>query len=114
MTSFSLINVPGTSDYRPNWQRQHIIPTQLLTDPLLEDFFQNLTNYERYNNNEFETNGILVPSQGGIAQGEGFSMHRGSHPQYTDFVKRILGFVYDETQESISKGTQANLAYQEV
>jgi len=113
MTSFASINQPGSVNYRAGWQRQHIIPTELLSRPSLQTFFTNIHNYTEYDNNDFDYNGILLPSKEEIARAEGFAMHRGSHPKYTDFVDRILREVFAEAQSNTLVFGDINLAYQE-
>lgn len=119
MTSFSSVNVPGSQKYRAYWQRQHIIPTELINSDL-SDFFNNLeayaasnSAYDKYDNNDFDFNGILLPSQGEDALASGFTMHRGSHPKYTEFVGRIVQGVALEVEEAIVNGTAVAQAYQD-
>ena len=112
MTSFSTVNVSGSENYRPDWQRQHLIPTQLLTDEELAGFFQHLKD-AGYNHDNFDFNGILLPSQNAVALAEGFALHRGSHPQYTQLVDRLVTEVKVETELALDGGQSVQTAYQE-
>lgn len=97
VTSFASVNVPGSYNYRPDWQRQHIIPTELLGRLDLGELFTQLL-ARGYNNDDFDFNGILLPSNSAEAYSTGFSLHRGSHPQYTLFVERLLIEIVDAVQ----------------
>lgn len=105
MTSFSEIDA-----VRENWQKHHVIPQAIRGDISLQPLFQQIA-LLGYEQDDFDTNGILLPSQQKEAISSGFSMHSGSHPKYSAFVKRILLEIQSEAANAILGNMSSADAY---
>ncbi len=85
MIPFSQINRPNDANHRPNYQRHHLIPRQARLESGLQNIFHSLQD-GGFNLEDFETNGILLPSCENEALRTGWPLHRGPHPRYNEIV----------------------------
>lgn len=85
MTRFSMINRKDREDYRPRYQRHHLIPLQAGS---ISDIYEPLNNMGRggFDFDDFEKNGVLLPSDEQIAFQTRQPLHRGPHPRYNELV----------------------------
>ncbi|QJB69379.1 AHH domain-containing protein [Parasphingorhabdus halotolerans] len=85
MIRFSDINRIGTSDYRPYFQRHHLIPLQVSSIGRLSRTLHH-AHSGSFGFNDFRTNGILLPCEEKWAVATGFPLHRGPHREYNELV----------------------------
>lgn len=85
MTHFSKINRKNTDDYNPHYQRHHLIPLQVAS---IADVVSPLNAWISggFDFNDFDKNGILLPSSEQMAWETGRPLHRGPHPRYNELV----------------------------
>lgn len=87
---FSHINRLNSVDHKPNYQRHHLIPLQAVSESDLLSLFEIAAN-DGFDLDDFELNGILLPSCEKEALRTGQPLHRGPHPLYNEIVmKRLL------------------------
>ncbi|WP_310737261.1 AHH domain-containing protein [Parasphingorhabdus cellanae] len=85
ITRFSAVNRKNAVGYNPNYQRHHLIPLQAasMTDiikPLNDDLS------DSFDFDDFDRNGVLLPSDEQTALETGRPLHRGPHPRYNELV----------------------------
>ncbi|MEP2987669.1 MAG: AHH domain-containing protein [Parasphingorhabdus sp.] len=85
MIPFSQINRPNDANHRPNYQRHHLIPRQAGSEAGLQNVFHDSQD-SGFNLEDFEINGILLPSCENEALRTGWPLHRGPHPRYNEIV----------------------------
>lgn len=89
MIRFSDINRINSLDYKPNYQRHHLIPRQTATDSNLRKIFEFMAD-DGFDLEDFEQNGILLPSCEKEAIRTGRPLHRGPHPRYNEIVMQHM------------------------
>lgn len=89
MIRFADVNQVNSRDYRPNYQRHHLIPVQSTHLPELVEMFTLLSD-DGFSLDDFSRNGILLPSCEREAAKTGRPLHRGPHPRYNLIVIRYL------------------------
>ncbi|MEP2103202.1 MAG: AHH domain-containing protein [Parasphingorhabdus sp.] len=85
MTRFSKINRKNAEDYNPHYQRHHLIPLQVGTLPDVS-IPLNTEIVGGFDFNDFDRNGVLLPSDEQLALETGRPLHRGPHPRYNELV----------------------------
>ncbi len=104
MTRFSKINRKHTDDYSPHYQRHHLIPLQVAS---IADIVTPLNAWMSggFDFDDFDKNGILLPSSEQMAWETGRPLHRGSHPRYNELViDRLLLII--RLSDKIANGNQ--------
>lgn len=96
MTRFSMINRKNGDGYNPRYQRHHLIPLQAASIP---EVIEPLNEIDRdidcrkggFDFDNFDKNGVLLPSDEQMALQTGHPLHRGPHPRYNELViERLL------------------------
>ncbi len=85
MTRFSMVNRKGGSDHNPHYQRHHLIPLQAGTISDLRGPLNEMAS-GGFDFDDFERNGVLLPSDEKLALQTGRPLHRGPHPHYNELV----------------------------
>lgn len=88
--SFRAVNRPGSPDFDPGLQRNHLLPRQLLTSrtftPLFDALGRSKVDFE-----DFRRNGLLLPANDSAALKIGLPLHRGPHRNYNAMVIERVG-----------------------
>lgn len=85
MTRFSKINRKDAADYNPHYQRHHLIPLQAASISGVRKPLDEMIS-GGFDFDNFETNGVLLPSDERVALKTGRALHRGPHPRYNELV----------------------------
>jgi len=100
MTDFTDVNIAGSSDRRDHWQKHHIVPTAIHNNSFsalfqaIED--SSLPENTRYDHDQFDFNGLLLPETPLDSVAFGFAVHNGSHGDFSAFVSGILSEIQVE------------------
>ncbi|MEH6758328.1 MAG: AHH domain-containing protein [Parasphingorhabdus sp.] len=90
MTRFSMVNRKNGKDYHPHYQRHHLIPMQAASIPNIRGPLDQMI-CGGFDFDNFEKNGVLLPSDEQVAYKTGQPLHRGPHPRYNELViERLL------------------------
>jgi len=82
------------------FQRHHLIPVQIYMKPCFSDVFKKARK-GGFDQRDFVSNGIYLPSKESLALKSGRPLHRGPHPRYNDMVaSRLEQIVQSEKQIS--------------
>ncbi|GAA0488452.1 hypothetical protein GCM10009096_34240 [Parasphingorhabdus litoris] len=85
MTRFSKINRKNADGYNPHYQRHHLIPLQAGSiDDVAVPLHREMEG--GFDFDDFDKNGILLPSNERVALQTGRPLHRGPHPRYNELV----------------------------
>ena len=87
---FRAVNTHGRADFRPDMQRHHLLPRQLLGTDGLGAMLASL-GLERIGFDDFRRNGLLLPSTTDAALRAGLPLHRGPHRDYNGMVLERVG-----------------------
>lgn len=95
MVSFGSVNTTTSNNYRANWQKHHVVPTQQYGLEELERLFAAISDPALpegvgYAHETFDFNGILLPEAIRASLAFGFAQHFGSHTAFSAFVQKIL------------------------
>lgn len=111
MTRFSMINRKNGDGYNPRYQRHHLIPLQAASMPEVRGPLDEIAGAGRirgrirgegkdersgsygFDFDNFETNGVLLPSDEAMALKTGHPLHRGPHPRYNKLVIERLRLI---------------------
>ena len=78
---FASVNLPGDILYREGWVRHHVMPMQCIRDPTLGPFLSKMRS-QRFYIDDFNKNGILLPTLRSQSKLTGLPLHRGGHRNY--------------------------------
>lgn len=92
MTRFSMINKKNKGDYHPHYQRHHLIPLQAASISTIREPLDKI-GPEGFDFDDFEKNGVLLPSEEQTALETGRPLHRGPHPRYNMLVIERLSLI---------------------
>lgn len=92
MTLFSMINRKNRGGYHPHYQRHHLIPLQVASISTIREPLDKIGS-AGFDFDDFEKNGVLLPSDEKIAFETGRSLHRGPHPRYNMLVIERLSLI---------------------
>lgn len=83
--------IPGAQP--PGFQAHHIVPRELRGNKKIKEFLDKLS----FNFEDGARNGIMLPSKSGhgVKGWKNATIHRGSHPQYTDRMRASLESLAD-------------------
>lgn len=88
--AFSRVNVKGDPGYRPDVQRHHLLPRQILGTKSLARMLSQLGR-EQIGFDDFRRNGLLLPSSVAAVQCTGLPLHCGPHREYNALVMERVG-----------------------
>lgn len=83
--AFRRVNRRGQPNYRPEFQRHHLLPMALLARTQFRQFFAELAP-AGFHFDDFVTNGVLLPKSEEDAQRLRLPLHRGPHPRYNALI----------------------------
>lgn len=92
MTRFSMINRKNGGNYNPHYQRHHLIPLQAASISIIRERLDKI-GPRGFDFDDFEKNGVLLPSDEQIAFETGRPLHRGPHPRYNMLVIERLSLI---------------------
>ncbi|MGV3510651.1 MAG: AHH domain-containing protein [Novosphingobium sp.] len=99
--------MPGDSGYRPEQQRHHLIPRQVLhVEPLRRMIA--VLGVERVGIHDFRRNGQMLPSSEQEAIRAGLPLHRGPHRAYNELVIERVGQIEVEWSRDRHRASYAN------
>ena len=78
---FATVNLPGDMFYREGWVRHHLMPMQCLRDATLGPFLSKMRS-QRFYIDDFNRNGILLPTLPSQSKLTGLPLHLGGHRNY--------------------------------
>lgn len=102
---FSMVNRKNGDGYNPRYQRHHLIPLQAASIPEINKPLNAMggdscnsrdtdSNQSGFDFDNFEKNGVLLPSDEQMALQTGYPLHRGPHPRYNELViERLLHII---------------------
>lgn len=107
MTRFSMVNRKNGDGYNPRYQRHHLIPLQAASIAEIREPLDEIAGAGRirsggkdqcsggygFDFDNFETNGVLLPSDEAMALKTGHPLHRGPHPRYNELVIERLHLI---------------------
>lgn len=85
MTRFSMVNRKDRGGYNPYYQRHHLIPLQAASISNIREPLDKMIR-GGFDFDDFEKNGVLLPSDEQIAFATRQPLHRGPHPRYNELV----------------------------
>lgn len=104
---FGRVNRPGHPAYRPEQQRHHLIPRQVLQFAPFCRMISTL-GVARLGIHDFRRNGQLLPSSEDEAIRQGLPLHRGPHRAYNELVIERIGQIESDWSRDRQKGAGAD------
>jgi len=89
---FRAVNRHSDPGFQPGLQRHHLLPRQLLTEPVFGPLFATVGR-DRIGFDDFRSNGLLLPGNATTALRIGLPLHRGPHHGYTALVVERVGHI---------------------
>ena len=88
--AFRAVNHSGHPGYDPAFQRDHLLPRQLLWERCFRPMFAALGR-EQVGFDDFRVNGLLLPANEDATLRTGMPLHRGPHHRYNEVVIARVG-----------------------
>jgi A nuclease family of the HNH/ENDO VII superfamily with conserved AHH len=88
--AFRAVNRTTQPGFRPDLQRHHLLPRQLLARPCFVPLIRHLGR-DRIGFDDFRCNGMLLPASDTAALRLGLPLHRGPHRTYNELVFERVG-----------------------
>ncbi|MDA7787971.1 AHH domain-containing protein [Sphingomonadaceae bacterium] len=105
--SFAAVNRRGTREYRPDMQRHHLLPKQLMNHSSLGRFIV-AVDPASFGFEDFRRNGLLLPCEEETASRLSLPLNRGPHPEYNEMVSAKVGVI--EVDWSVARYRRPKLA----
>jgi hypothetical protein len=93
---------PRPTDAPRSWEGHHIIPWELREHPAVYEYERLIAGVDNPRATvagraiNTEDNAVYLPSSSAVTEGEGMTIHRGSHPHYTSWVESRLDQLWAE------------------
>ena len=87
---FRRVNRPNAPGHRPDLQKHHLLPRQLLMRQCFAPMFEAL-GFGAIGFDDFRRNGMLLPASEKAALRAGLPLHRGPHVTYNEMVTERVG-----------------------
>jgi A nuclease family of the HNH/ENDO VII superfamily with conserved AHH len=88
---------------REGYQKHHLIPVEVVSQSSLASIILPLKNVG-FDPQDFDSNGLWLPSSEDVAIETGLPMHRGPHPHYNEFVSDQVAFLIRNVALSSREG----------
>ena len=107
---FASVNLPGNILYREGWVRHHLMPLQCIRDATLGPFLWKMRS-QCFFIDDFNRNGILLPTLPSQAKLTGLPLHLGGHRNYNSRIIAEINAIRIFARWSVPSRTDLKLRW---